>query len=133
MDGLSHVKGSTEPPLIETTIGEALAQAAAARPDEEALVSRHQGVRLTWRELLEQSDALAAGLLSLGLEPGDRVGVWAPNCAEWAIVQFATARAGMIQVNINPAYRLSELEYTLTKVGVRALICAARFKTSDYA
>jgi fatty-acyl-CoA synthase len=89
-------------------------------------------VRLTWRELLEQADAVAAGLLALGLAPGDRVGVWAPNCVEWTLAQFATARVGLIQVNINPAYRLSEVEYTLKKVGVKALICADHFKTSDY-
>jgi fatty-acyl-CoA synthase len=128
----SHVKGELTPGLMEATIGEALAAAAARWPDREALVSRHQGIRMTWRELAARADAFATGLLALGLTPGDRVGVWAPNCAEWCVAQFATARAGLIQVNINPAYRLSELEYTLTKVGVKALICAASFKSSDY-
>jgi fatty-acyl-CoA synthase len=132
MAQFSHVIGEKEPPLLELTIGAALAAAAAERPDAEAVVSCHQGVRLTWRELIERADAFAAGLIQLGLRPGDRVGVWAPNCVEWTIVQFATGRAGMIQVNINPAYGVSELEYTLTKVGVKALICATRFKTSDY-
>jgi fatty-acyl-CoA synthase len=132
VDTSSVVVGAAEPPLLEHTIGQALALAAQRWPDAEALVSRHQGVRLTWKEFARQVDAFAAGLLALGLEPGDRVGVWAPNCAEWTIAQFATARAGLIQVNINPAYRTSELDYTLAKVGVKALVCAARFKTSDY-
>ncbi|HEY3694525.1 AMP-binding protein [Phenylobacterium sp.] len=132
MAQLSHTVGPTDPPLLEHTIGEALTRAAERWPDADALVSAHQQVRWTWAELASRSAAMAAGLLALGLEPGDRVGVWAPNCAEWALAQFATARAGMIQVNINPAYRVSELEYTLRKVGVKALICAERFKTSDY-
>ena len=129
---LSYAKGGEHPPILEHTIGEALALAAARWPDAEALVSRRQGVRWTWAELLERADQLAAGLLTLGLEPGDRVGVWAPNCAEWTLTQFATARVGLIQVNINPAYRAAELEYTLNKVGVAALVCADRFKASDY-
>jgi len=131
--GESWVIGDTQPVLIEMTIGAALDQAAARWPDVEALVCPEQGVRWTYRELAERVDGLAAGLLAAGLEPGDRVGVWAPNCAEWTLAQFATAKAGMIQVNINPAYRLSELEFTLNKVGVKALILADRFKTSDYA
>ncbi|HEV7716789.1 MAG TPA: AMP-binding protein, partial [Steroidobacteraceae bacterium] len=101
-------------------------------PDADGLVSVSQGVRWTFAEFNQRVDALAAGLLELGLVSGDRVAIWAPNCAEWALTQFATARVGLIQVNINPAYRLSELEYTLTKVGVRALIAASSFKTSDY-
>nr|WP_145206174.1 AMP-binding protein [Sphingobium sp. B2] len=128
----SHVIGACEPSLIEQTIGAALELAVQRWPEAEALVSRHQNVRLSWAGLKAAADAFAAGLLALGLRPGDRVGVWGPNCAEWTIAQFATARAGMIQVNINPAYRASELEYTLRKVGVKALICAASFKTSDY-
>jgi len=132
MSALSHVRGADAPPLLEMTIGEALQRAAKRWPDAEALVSAHQGVRWSWREFDRRSAELAAGLLSIGLKPGDRVGVWAPNCAEWALAQFATARAGMIQVNINPAYRLSELEYTLNKVEVKALIAAEKFKASDY-
>jgi fatty-acyl-CoA synthase len=132
MEALSQVKGATEPPLLEHTIGEALERAARRWPNAEALVSVHQNIRLTWAQLLAQADAFAAGLLALGLKPGDRVGVWAPNCAEWTIAQLATARAGIIQVNINPAYRSSELEYTLAKVGVSLLICTARFKSSNY-
>ncbi len=129
---LSQVRGATSPPLLETTIGAALDAAIKRWPNAEALVSVHQSVRWTYAEFGRRVDALAAGLLGLGLKPGDRVGVWAPNCAEWTLVQFATAKAGMIQVNINPAYRRSEVEYTLNKVGVKALVCAEKFKTSDY-
>ena len=132
IDELSHVVGASEPPLLEHTIGVALELAARRWPEAEALVSRHQNVRLSWAGLKAAADAFAAGLLALGLRPGDRVGVWSPNCAEWAIVQFASARAGMVLVNINPAYRTSELEYTLRKVGMKALVCAASFKASDY-
>ena len=132
-EDLSLVRGAVTPPLLEHTIGAALDLAVQRSPDAEALVSIHQGVRWTWAELGRRADALAAGLLALGLRPGDRVGVWGPNSAQWALAQFATARAGLIQVNINPAYRLSEVEYTLNKVGVKALIAAERFKTSDYA
>ncbi len=97
-----------------------------------ALVVRHQKVRLTYGELRNEVDKLAAGLLTLGLEPGDRIGIWSPNNSEWVLTQFATAKAGLILVNINPAYRVTELEYALNKVGCKALILAERFKTSDY-
>ncbi|HEY2707351.1 MAG TPA: AMP-binding protein [Caulobacteraceae bacterium] len=130
---LSWVKGADAPPLLESTIGQALDAAAITWRGREALVSSHQNIRWTWAELAHRADAFAAGLLALGLEPGDRVGIWSPNCAEWVVAQFAAAKAGVILVTINPAYRLSELEYTLNKVGVRALIAAERFKTSDYA
>jgi len=132
-EALSWVRGAGEPPLLEETIGQALERAAAAWGDAAALISAHQGVRLTWRELLAHADDLAVGLLALGLVPGDRVGIWSPNCAEWTLTQFAAARAGLVLVTINPAYRLAEVEYTLNKVGVRALVCAEAFKTSDYA
>ena len=129
---LSHVIGASSPPLREDTIGQALDEAARRWGDIEALVSVQQGVRWTFAELRDRAEALAAGFLALGLEPGDRIGVWSPNNAEWALTQFAAAKAGLILVTINPAYRLSELEYTLNKVGVRALVAAERFKTSDY-
>ncbi len=129
----SYVRGEADPPLIEKTIDAVLAETIARVPDVDALVSRHQDIRWTYREFGRRVEALAAGLVALGLEPGDRVGIWAPNCAEWALTQFATAKAGIILVNINPAYRLAELEYTLNKVGVRALVAAESFKTSDYA
>jgi len=130
---LSWVRGEDAPPLIETTIGAALDAAAQRWGEAEALVSAHQRIRWTWAGLAARADALAAGLVALGLEPGDRIGIWSPNCAEWTLTQFAAAKAGLILVTINPAYRLSELEYTLNKVGVRALVCAERYKTSDYA
>ena len=97
-----------------------------------ALVVRHQKVRLSYGELRQQVDRLAAGLLTLGLDPGDRIGIWSPNNREWVLTQFATAKAGLILVNINPSYRIAELEYALNKVGCKALILAERFKTSDY-
>ncbi|HEX8407198.1 MAG TPA: AMP-binding protein, partial [Duganella sp.] len=100
--------------------------------DNEALVVPHQNVRWSYREFDRRVSALAAGLLALGLEPGDRVGIWSPNCAEWVLVQFATARAGLVMVNINPAYRRSELEYVLDKVQCGALILAPAFKSSNY-
>ena len=128
----SYVHGSSGPPLIGKTIGALLDEVSATDGSREALVVTHQKIRWTYSELKSRSDAFASGLLSLGLEPGDRVGIWAPNCAEWTITQFATAKAGLILVNINPAYRLSELEHVLRAVGCRALITAARFKASDY-
>src|SRR5690349_21219836 len=132
MAELSLVRGAIEPSLLEHTIGEALVRAARQWPKQEALVSVHQGIRWTYEEFASRVDQLAAGFLALGLKSGERVGVWAPNCAEWTLVQFATARVGLIQVNINPAYRLSEVEYTLKKVGVKALVCTEKFKSSEY-
>jgi fatty-acyl-CoA synthase len=128
----SHVIGARTPPLIEQTIGQALSAAAERYASHEAVVSVHQRARLSYRELNEQSEAIAAGFLSLGLQPGDRVGIWAPNCVEWTLTQFATAKAGLILVNINPAYRLYELEYALNKVECRALVLAESFKSSKY-
>jgi fatty-acyl-CoA synthase len=132
MSGLSYAKGPTEVPLLGTTIGQALRSAAECWGGELALVSRHQSVRWTWAHLDAEVDRVATGLLELGIGKGDRVGIWAPNCAEWTVTQFATARIGAILVTINPAYRTSEVEYALNKVGCCALVTAARFKTSDY-
>jgi fatty-acyl-CoA synthase len=129
---LSYVHGATNVPLIGETIGANFDRAVVRWGDRSALVVRQQGVRWSYRELGEKVDAFAAGLVALGLQPGERVGIWSPNNAEWVITQFATAKAGLILVNINPAYRLSELEYALNKVGCRALIIATSFKTSDY-
>ena len=129
---LSWVKGAVEPPLLDITLGRALDLAAERWGDADAVVSVAQGVRWTWRELALHADAMAAGLLALGLERGDRIGIWAPNCAEWTLTQFAAARVGLVLTTINPAYRASELEFTLNKVGMRAVVAAARFKTSDY-
>ncbi|HEX8602210.1 MAG TPA: AMP-binding protein [Pseudoduganella sp.] len=129
---LSYDHGAHDVPLIGETIGAFLAGIAARHGDSEALVVPHQGVRWTYGELDGRVTRLAAGLLELGLRPGDRVGIWSQNCAEWVLVQFATARAGLIMVNINPAYRRTELEYVLDKVQCAALILAPAFKSSDY-
>jgi fatty-acyl-CoA synthase len=129
---LSLVVGASTPPLLTLTIGQALDAAAARWGALEAVVSVHQGVRWTYAALKARAEALAAGFLALGLAPGERLGVWSPNKAEWTLTQFAAAKAGIILVTINPAYRLSEVEYTINKVGIRALVLAERFKTSDY-
>lgn len=132
MSQLSYARGVANPPLLEYTIGEALERAAAAWGDQLALVSLHQGIRWTWAELNAEVDRIATGLLHEGVVKGDRVGIWAPNCAEWTVIQFATARIGAVLVTINPAYRLSEVEYALNKVGCCVLVTAPSFKTSDY-
>lgn len=129
---LSHLKGLPGPPLIERTIGDALCAAAEQWGDREALVSVHQQRRFTWSTLLDEVDRVANSLIALGLEAGDRIGIWSPNCAEWILTQFAAARAGLILVTINPAYRVREAEYTFNKVGLRAVVVAEEFKTSDY-
>lgn len=131
-DGLSHVRGPQQPPLSRATIPQLLLQTAAAHGDSDALIFSETGVRLSYREFARQVDLHAAGLLALGIGKGDRVGIWSPNRLEWVLTQFATARVGAILVNINPAYRLSELEYALNKVGCAALVAASSFKSSDY-
>jgi fatty-acyl-CoA synthase len=128
----SYVHGASPVPLIGDTIGVHFDKAAARWGEREALVVRHQQVRWTYRELQAEVDALAAGLLALGLAPGERIGIWSHNNAEWVVTQLATAKAGLILVNINPAYRLAELEYALNKVACRALITMPSFKSSDY-
>jgi fatty-acyl-CoA synthase len=128
----SYVHGASAVPLIGETIGMHFDRIAARFPERDALVARHQDIRWTWRGLQAEVDRFAAGLVALGLKPGERIGIWSPNNAEWAVTQFATAKAGLILVNINPAYRLAELEYALNKSGCTALVTAARFKTSDY-
>ena len=124
--------GATDLPLIEQTLGEFFDAMAARQPEGEALVSVHQQVRYSYRELQTASKQLASALLGLGLAPGDRVGIWSHNNAQWLLMQLATAQAGLILVNINPAYRVAELEYALNKVACKALVTMARFKTSDY-
>ena len=119
-------------PLINDTLGGTLDKAAERWPDQEAVVIRDQGVRQTFATLQQEVDRLAAGLIALGLKPGDRVGLWSPNRIEWVLTQYATAKAGLILVNINPAYRAAELEYALNKVECRALITADQFKTTHY-
>ncbi|HEV8371547.1 MAG TPA: AMP-binding protein [Pyrinomonadaceae bacterium] len=128
----SYVRGASDVPLIGETIGVHFDKAVEQWPEREALVVRHQGIRWSYRELKERVDAFAAGLIAVGLKPGDRLGVWSPNNSEWVVTQFAAAKAGLILVNINPAYRLFELEYALNKVGSKALITAPSFKSSDY-
>ncbi len=128
----SYVHGAMSVPLLGETIGSNLDRIADRHGNCPALIVRSQGVRLTYRELRERADGFAAGLLALGLRKGDRVGIWSLNNAEWVITQFATARAGIILVNINPAYRTTELEYALNLVGCAALITATQFKSSDY-
>ena len=128
----SYYCGKSETPLIYQTIGEYLDQIADQYPDNEALVVRHQLIRWTYRELRREIDRLAAGLLALGLEPGDRVGIWGPNSYEWTMVQYATAKIGAIMVCINPAYRLYELEYAINAVQCRAIVSAESFKSSKY-
>ena len=129
---LSFVSGDTGKPLLDQTIGNTLTRVAGKHPAREALVACHQDVRWSYAELLQRVDALAAGLLALGFVPGDRVGIWAPNCAEWTLTQFATARAGLILVTINPAYRIHELEFALNKVSCKGLVTAASFRNSNY-
>jgi fatty-acyl-CoA synthase len=129
---LSYVHGAHDVPLIGETIGPFLSGIVQQYGDNEALVVPHQDVRWTYKEFDARVSRLAAGLLALGLRPGDRIGIWSQNCAEWVLVQFATARAGLVMVNINPAYRRSELEYVLDKVQCAALILAPAFKSSDY-
>jgi fatty-acyl-CoA synthase len=131
-NAFSYVCGVSDAPLIYQTIGETLDEAVRRFSDRPALISRRQGVRMTYTAFAAAVDDFAAGLLALGLEPGERIGIWSPNNAEWVIAQFATARLGLILVNINPAYRTVELEYVLNKVSCRALILARSFKTSDY-
>jgi fatty-acyl-CoA synthase len=131
-ENLSYVHGAHDVPLIGDTIGAFLRKVAARHGEREALVVPYQDVRWTYREFDERVTAVAAGLLALGLQPGERVGIWSQNCAEWVLVQFATARAGLVLVNINPAYRRAELEHVLAKVGCACLILSPAFKSSDY-
>jgi fatty-acyl-CoA synthase len=128
----SYVHGASTIPLIGETIGVHFDRIVERFAEHDALIVRDQNLRWSYRDLRQRVDAFAAGLLALGLLPGERIGIWSPNNAEWVIAQFATAKAGLILVNINPAYRTTELEYALNKAGCRALITAARFKTSDY-
>ena len=128
----SYYCGTSSTQIIYETIGAYFDGICEAFPENDALVVRHQGIRWTYRELQAKVDAIAAGLIALGIEPGDRVGIWGPNSAEWVVVQLATAKIGAIMVCINPAYRLYELEYALNKVECKAVVSAEAFKTSDY-
>ncbi|MFJ9840195.1 AMP-binding protein [Kitasatospora sp. NPDC101155] len=129
----SYACGTSDVPLLGDTIGENLDRAVRAFPERDALVDRPTARRWTYAQLAADVDALALGLLELGIAKGDRVGIWAPNCAEWTLTQYATAKLGAILVTVNPAYRAHELEYVLNQAGIRVLVAAERFKTSDYA
>jgi fatty-acyl-CoA synthase len=129
---LSYAQGATDISLIEQTLGAFFDDMVSQQPDHEALVSRHEGQRFTYRELQTAANRLASALLKAGLQPGDRVGIWSHNNAPWILMQIATAKVGLVLVNINPAYRTSEVEYALNKVGCKLLVTMAQFKTSDY-
>ncbi len=125
-------RGAVDTPLLEETIGDNLASTVARQPDDEALVVPHQNIRQSWSEFAATVDEVAKGLLARGVQKGDRVGMWSPNFAEWVYIQYATAKIGAIQVNINPAYRTSELEYALNQSGCRMLVTCTSYLTSEY-
>jgi fatty-acyl-CoA synthase len=129
----SYVSGTSDKPLLGDTIGDNFDRTVATHGDREALVEFATGRRWTYRQLADEVNAVAKGLIDLGVTKGDRVGIWAPNCAEWTFTQYATAKIGAILVNINPAYRVHELKYVLNQAGIRTLVAAASFKTSNYA
>src|SRR6187551_1763363 len=124
--------GPTDVALLDDTIGDNLRRTIAAHGANEALVARHQGLRWTYGELGARVERLGAGLMGLGMEAGDRVGLWSPNYAEWTLLQYATARIGVVLVNVNPSYRTHELAYALNQSSCRMLFAAPSFKTSDY-
>ncbi len=128
----SYVSGTSDIPLLGCTIGEMFDEIVALHPNQEALVVRHQGLRYTYRQLRAEVDRCARGLMALGLEKGERIGIWSPNRAEWTITQFATSKIGAILVNINPSYRVHELEYALQQSGCAMLVLAPHFRTSNY-
>ena len=132
MPALAYARGDTATPLLQETIGRNLESTVDRFPDRDALVSLHQGIRQTYRAFNQSVDLLAMGLLRLGLEVGDRVGIWSPNCAEWVWLQYATAKVGVILVNINPAYRTHEVRYALAQSGCRVLVSAQQYLSSDY-
>ena len=132
MAALAYARGDTGTPLLEETIGRNLESMVARFPDRDALVSMHQGIRQTYQAFNHSVDLLAMGLLRMGLRVGDRVGIWSPNCAEWVWLQYATAKVGVILVNINPAYRTHEVRYVLAQSGCRVLVSAQQYLSSDY-
>lgn len=129
---LSYLSGTSDKPLIGLTIGKMFDRACLQYADKEAIVSVHQNIRLTYKELAHKVNAFAAGLLELGFDTGDRFGVWALNSIEWIVAQYACFKIGVILVNLNPAYKAKELEYVLNKVECRGILIADAFKTSDY-
>jgi fatty-acyl-CoA synthase len=128
----SYVHGPNGPPLVGSTIGTFLHDVVAKHGGREAVISASQKTRLSYAELLQHAETFGSGLIALGLDRGDRLGIWAPNRVEWAVIQFAAAMAGLVLVNINPAYRVTELEHVLKASGCKAVVIANRFKTSDY-
>lgn len=133
MTALAYASGTATTPLLGDTIGANLDRTVAAHPERDALVERASGRRWTYERFADEVEAVALGLRDLGVVKGERVGIWSPNCAEWMLVQYATAKLGAILVNINPAYRVHELEFVLNQAGVRTLVSASAFRTSDYA
>jgi fatty-acyl-CoA synthase len=129
---MSHAIGPTDLPLNSDTLGVAFRKSAQRFPDRVAIISPWQHIRMTYCDLSKRVDAFAKGLLALDMSPGDRIGLWSPNCVEWTIVEFAAATIGLVLVNLNPAYRARELEYALNKVSCKALVCATQIKTTDY-
>jgi len=132
MSKLSYTSGISDVPLTGMTIGDKFDQTVERYPNREALIVRHQNIRWTYSDLKYQVDRCAKALIACGSNKGDRVGIWSPNRSEWTILQFATAKVGVILVNINPAYRLHELKYALTQSGCKMLVLADQFKTSNY-
>jgi fatty-acyl-CoA synthase len=132
MPAPSYISGASQVPLLGETIGENLRRTVERFPDREALVSVPQGYRATYRQFWEETSLIARGLLARGVKKGDRVGIWSPNRFEWVVIQYATARMGAILVNVNPAYRLHELEYALNHSGVSTLLLARSFRQADY-
>ena len=129
---LSYVNGASDKPLLFKTVWQILEEAADFHPEKAALISHHQNKTLSYKELLKEAGKVANGLLNAGLRKGDRIGIWAPNCIEWVLLQFASAKIGAILVTINPAYRKNELRYALNKVQCKILVMASSFKTSNY-
>ena len=128
----SYTSGTSDTPLLGITIGDKFDETVARFPDNPALISRHQNLRYTYKELQAEVDRLAKGLMAHGLKKGERIGIWSPNNAEWCVTQFATAKIGAILVNLNPSYRLSEIEYALKQSGCAMVIIAPAFKSSNY-
>lgn len=128
----SYTSGLGDAPMLGDTIGDNFDRTVAAHGRRDALVDVPSGRRWTYTELAQDVNTLAAALLTRGIVKGDRVGIWAPNCPEWTLIQYATAKIGAVLVNINPAYRAHELKYVLGQAGIRLLVSAAEFKTSDY-
>src|SRR6202140_1491734 len=132
MPEMSYVQGASDVPLLGETIFKNLRRTAERFGDHEALVAAHQDLRTTYRGLVQECEVVARGLMARGVNPGDRVGIWSPNRYEWVIARYAAAAMGAILVNINPAYRTSELEYALNQSGISFLVLAARFRQADY-